>query len=72
MKKILIILVALMLSACENESEHIKGIYSYGGASPTRCLNGVVYYVSGYQMAPAFGTDSKVIICDQKEVDKND
>lgn len=67
MKKILIILVALMLSACENESEHIEGIYSRGGGSPTKCFNGVVYYISGYQMAPAFGTDSKVILCNQKE-----
>lgn len=67
MKTIMIISIALMLSACENESEHIKGIYSYGGAGPTVCLNGVVYYDFGRQMAPAFGTDSKVILCEDKE-----
>lgn len=67
MKKILIILIALMLFACEKESVHIKGMYSYGGGSPTRCLNGVVYYTFGYQFAPAFGTDSKVILCEEKE-----
>jgi hypothetical protein len=66
MKKILIILVALMLFACENESEHIEGIYSYGGES-TICLKGVVYYTFNNRMAPAFGRDSKVILCDQKE-----
>ena len=67
LKTILIVMIALLLFGCENESEHIEGIYSYGGASPTRCLNGVVYYQFANQMAPAFGTDSKVILCDQKE-----
>ena len=85
MKRIMIIMVALMLFACENESEHVKGIYSYGGGNPTVCLNGVVYYTFNNRMAPAFGTDSKVILCDsdinirmehwdrlKKEVDKDD
>ena len=67
MKSIFIILVALTLSACENESEHIKGVYSYGGGKPTLCLNGVVYYNFSHMMAPAFGTDSKVILCEEKE-----
>lgn len=71
MKKILIILVALILSACETESEHIDGMTSRG-SSPTVCINGVVYYTFGYQFAPAFGRDSKVILCEEKEVDKND
>lgn len=69
MKKILIILVALMLFACENESEHIEGIYSYGGGEPTVCLKGVVYYSFGRKMSPAFGTDSKVILCEEKETE---
>ena len=66
MKRLLIIIVALLLFACENESEHLEGIYSYGAGSPTECLNGVVYYTFAKRMAPAFGTDSKVILCDEK------
>ena len=65
MKKILLVLAVLVLFGCERESEHIEGISSRGGSSPTVCLNGVVYYNFGRQMAPAFGTDSKVILCDR-------
>lgn len=67
MKKIVLLLTVLVLFGCENESEHIEGVYSHGGASPTRCIKGVVYYTFTSQMAPAFGTDSKVILCEEKE-----
>lgn len=30
------------------------------------CIKGVVYYRTGYALAPAYNTDSKVILCNQK------
>jgi hypothetical protein len=34
-----------------------------------KCLRGVTYYISGYQLAPAFNDNGKVLTCPMSESD---
>jgi hypothetical protein len=59
MKKLLLCVAVLGLLGC---SPHPDGKPS---SVSEVCIKGVKYYKSLYKLAPAFGRDSKVILCEK-------
>ncbi len=63
MNKLLLGVVLLGLLGCGELEDHPDG--RPAGVSEI-CIKGVKYYHSYRRLAPAFGRDSKVILCEEK------
>jgi hypothetical protein len=61
MRLITIVLVLLVLGGCRNPGE-FTGEMTRGGE---RCKNGVVYYLAGHSIAPAFKPDGTLFLCEK-------
>ena len=60
--KLLIIFVAVaMLSGCMDKPQGSEI------AVEERCVKGVTYYLTGYQLAPAFRADGSLYTCSTKD-----
>ncbi len=57
-KTLIVAFIALLCVGCERQSD--------GKSYSTRdeCIRGVVYYESGYKLAPAFKPDGSLYTCD--------
>lgn len=71
MKKLILILLTLCLTACEKgdryESQKIQANTWQGKVSYVEvCINGVIYYLQDRGIAPAFDKYSHVIECPEK------
>lgn len=58
MNKLLVLLGMFMLTACSPQAD------GKPWAVKEQCIKGVVYYTTGYQLAPAFKPDGTLITCD--------
>lgn len=66
MKTIILITVAVALSGCTptKYSKSPDGLETMRNLSPSEaCIGGVVYYIKGQRLAPAFNKDSTVKTC---------
>jgi len=55
----MLLLGMFLLSACSPQSDGKPwGVIE-------RCIKGVTYYVSGYQLAPAYKTDGSLYLCNK-------
>ena len=64
MRKLYLIMAAALFVGCGNVETRQTGLVIEGGSRVTEaCLNGVKYYFWDRGLAPAYGTDQKVILC---------